>query len=390
MFKGIIDFFKHEIQLNKEYYQSLEPSEAVLASNGENDEIEMTYQGLTFKVPKPITNEEYQRKRKAEEAWLEAHYDLNSVQGIQSIPERSDLPRPPNADSDGFRNYTCDIDYYLRFKSAEFEKKGNAELAILCLRKSNAIRMVSRRGYRKDDYYALVRLLARYGFTEDAKVEKDKLDEFFGANDNDALIADIGSRVTDQIRGDAKRMGTDLVIMSVHGASCPDCARYQGRVFSLTGRDKRFPRLPPEISLYGGVHPGCGHTFSPYIHGVNDPMLEYTLTLQNNVAQRYRKDIVAFSNRPFIDDRLPADIEKAKEHAAKLEAERQQQQYYHAHMIEIEAQRGIDKRDYKWLQENLPDICPKSYSGYKRMKNGKTKNYQKIVAKAKALGRSIS
>lgn len=57
--------------------------------------------------------------------------------------------------------------------------------------------------------------------------------------------------------------------------------------------------------------------------------------------------------------------------------------------IAFETQRGIDKRDYEWLQENLPDICPKSYSGYKRMKNGNTKNYQIIVAKAKEMGREI-
>ena len=118
-------------------------------------------------------------------------------------------------------------------------------------------------------------------------------------------------------------------------------------------------------------------------------MLEYTLRFQTNVKPEYRKDIIAFSNRPFIDDRLPEDIANAKEHADKMAAEREKQQWYYDHIIEIEAQRGIDKRDYKWLQDNLPDVCPKSYSGYKRMKNGNTKNYQKIVAKAKESGRDI-
>ena len=118
-------------------------------------------------------------------------------------------------------------------------------------------------------------------------------------------------------------------------------------------------------------------------------MLEYTLRFQTDVRPEFRSDIVAFSNRPFVDDRLPEDIEAAEKHNAKLEAERQQREYYSAHIIEIENQRRIDKEDYKWLQVNLPDICPKSYSGYKRMKNWNTTNYQKIVARAKELGRNI-
>lgn len=328
------------------------------------------------------------QKRKAWEDWLETHYDLNSAKGIQSIPERSDLPRPPDADSGGFRNYICDVDYYLRFKSGWFEEAGNIELAILCLKKSNAIRMVSRRGYRKLDYYRLVQLLAQNGMLEEAAAEKAKIDDFFGKDEIDSLAAWEPIAIK-QMYDFAKRDRSDLVIMTVHGLSCPDCAKYQGRVFSLTGQDKRFPKLPPEISLYRGVHPRCGHSFYPYIHGVNDPMLDYTLKFQTDVKPEYRKDIVAFSNRPFVDDRLPEDIEQAKKHAAKMAVEYEKEQWYYDHIIEIEAQKGVDKRDYKWLQDNMPNICPKSYSGYRRMKKGNTKNYQKIVASAKELGRNI-
>lgn len=267
MFKKVLNFIKNEIQLTKEYYQNLEPPEQSPALNddgfGDDDEIQITYQGLTFSVPKPITNEEYQYKRRAAEAWLEAHYDLNSAEGIRSIPETGDLPRPPDSDSDGFRDYTCDVDYYLRFKSAWFEDAGNIELAVLCLKKSNAIRMATKRGYKKDDYYTLVRLLARSGLVKEAQEERRKIDKFFQGYTIDNLI-------------------------------------------------------------------GTG------------PML--------TKEERHMED---------------SDIER-------------------------EVQRGIDKRDYKWLQENLPDICPKSYSGYKRMKNGNTKNYQKLAARAKEMGRDIS
>lgn len=49
---------------------------------------------------------------------------------------------------------------------------GAIELAILCLKKSNDIRMVSRRGYRETDYCSLASLLARNGFVEEATAKK--------------------------------------------------------------------------------------------------------------------------------------------------------------------------------------------------------------------------
>lgn len=36
------------------------------------------------------------------------------------------------------------------------------------------------------------------------------------------------------------------------------------------------------------------------------------------------------------------------------------------------------RHEYYWLQENLPDMCPKSLSAYSRMKNANSNNYQKI------------
>lgn len=63
--------------------------------------------------------------------------------------------------------------------------------------------------------------------------------------------------------------------------------------------------------------------------------------------------------------------------------------YKDKYWIELEARRRIEREKYEWVQENLPDICPKSFSGYMRMKNANTKNFQKIVAEAKRLGRII-
>lgn len=356
---GIFGLFKHKVEHKESYTET------------------------AFCTPDPISNDEYQQMREKEVDWLEAHYDLTSAAGIMKIPERSDLPRPTFGDGGGFRSYTGDVDYYLRRKSGEYEEAGNIDLAILCLRKSNAIRMVSRRGYNKEDYYDLVRILARHGFLDEAKEEKEKIDSFFGSGDVD-LVLPSGEEMAQQIVQDARDLGTDLVIMEPHGCACPECAKYQGRVFSLSGSDKRFPRVPSAFFKYGSLHDGCSHQFYPYMYGfaTNKTDLEYALSIQKIKNWGYRRNIVSFSNRPFVDDRPVEDIEEAKLYEEKANQEWKHKQELYDGMIEFEYQRGIYKSEYKWIQENLPDICPKSYSGYMRMKNGDTKNYQKIVSAA--------
>lgn len=54
--------------------------------------------------------------------------------------------------------------------------------------------------------------------------------------------------------------GLELVEMSQHATSCPTCKPYEGKVFSLTGNDKKHgeaPDLP--------IHPNCKHSFLPYL-----------------------------------------------------------------------------------------------------------------------------
>lgn len=54
--------------------------------------------------------------------------------------------------------------------------------------------------------------------------------------------------------------GVELVEMSHHSSACPICQPYEGKIFTLTGKDKRYgeaPDLP--------IHPNCKHSFLPYI-----------------------------------------------------------------------------------------------------------------------------
>lgn len=55
--------------------------------------------------------------------------------------------------------------------------------------------------------------------------------------------------------------GIELVRISRHANSCDICKKFEGRIFSMTGRHEEYPRLD-EIPPF---HPNCGHTLTSYI-----------------------------------------------------------------------------------------------------------------------------
>ena len=66
--------------------------------------------------------------------------------------------------------------------------------------------------------------------------------------------------------GQALREGIDLVECDIVSPTCDSCAVYQGRVYSISGKDKRYPALYQTAfkSGYSIIHPNCRHSWSPY------------------------------------------------------------------------------------------------------------------------------
>jgi hypothetical protein len=93
-----------------------------------------------------------------------------------------------------------------------------------------------------------------------------------------------------------QELDNDLVRMSHHLSSCPICAMYEGRIYSVSGKDKRYPSLASinkgAVVTYGTVHPNCRHRFTNYIEDLN--------TDAENEQNRIN------SNKPFIDSRSDA------------------------------------------------------------------------------------
>jgi hypothetical protein len=62
---------------------------------------------------------------------------------------------------------------------------------------------------------------------------------------------------------DAELLGNDLTYLPAHPFACPLCIMWQGRVYSISGKDKKYP--PKENAIDGGVgHPNCRHQWLLY------------------------------------------------------------------------------------------------------------------------------
>jgi hypothetical protein len=62
---------------------------------------------------------------------------------------------------------------------------------------------------------------------------------------------------------DAEYFEKDLMILETHPNSCPLCAPMQGKIYSRTGKSKRYPSI--EVAYSHGVgHPNCKCVFSIY------------------------------------------------------------------------------------------------------------------------------
>jgi len=96
--------------------------------------------------------------------------------------------------------------------------------------------------------------------------------------------------------GRALENGTDYVKCTEIYPTCEICARYQGKIYCISGKDKRFPALF-ETALrrgYAIMHPNCRHEFVPvWLELLDDEELSKEL----NAAQFVGKDTRSVQER---------------------------------------------------------------------------------------------
>lgn len=140
----------------------------------------------------------------------------------------------------------------------------------------------------------------------------------------------------------------DLIYVNSVGITCSVCAQYQGRVYSLSGRDERFPTLlekPP-------YHAHCVHSAYPWIERYED--------------QEEIERMLVESNRPFEDNRAERNIKRYNE----LQREKSKKNDTRKQWIR-----------YKSRMPDLPDL--KTFASHKARN---TKKYQEWMADYREIG----
>jgi hypothetical protein len=95
--------------------------------------------------------------------------------------------------------------------------------------------------------------------------------------------------------------GYDLVEIIKNNTSCPICSAYEGRVYSVSGNDKRYPPLfGTAFGIYANIHPNCRHVLAPFIEALKDPdeikEAKRVSNLSFNVDRRSESQRKAYEN----------------------------------------------------------------------------------------------
>ncbi len=147
--------------------------------------------------------------------------------------------------------------------------------------------------------------------------------------------------------------GYDLVEMTTHYPTCDKCSQFQGRVYSLSGKDKRFPSLMQTAfkSGYRNVHPNCRHSIIPYIEEMH--------------TDKENQQAVTDGGKPFEDKR--SDAEKGL--YSKQQADNRQIRQ--------------DRYQYERYKAKLGVDAPKGFHAFRRIKKADSKAWDSLQAKYK-------
>lgn len=137
-----------------------------------------------------------------------------------------------------------------------------------------------------------------------------------------------------------QQLGYDLVKFSVHYPTCEVCAPVQGRVFSISGNDKRFPALSEVPGFDQGfktIHPNCRHVL--------------IVTVEALWTDEEREKYLADAKKPIRGDTRSAE-----------EVDR-----YNATQAE-KRERWQDRRQWEKYKAALGDDAPQTFSGFRAVK----------------------
>lgn len=145
----------------------------------------------------------------------------------------------------------------------------------------------------------------------------------------------------------------DVDLFTVHGRedTCEECAAHRNIVFSMSGKDDRFPHLDPKTQI--PFHPNCRCIIRPYV-------IEYKTDEEMKEMRENGRNY-----DPYKDPRTKKQREAyEKDQRAKRKAREELKQYQH-------------------MLSTLGKEAPKTLGAFRRMKRADTDNYKKLINKTR-------
>lgn len=149
--------------------------------------------------------------------------------------------------------------------ATEFKRMEKMDLAIACLRKSNEISdyaeipiLTEKEYLRLINYVQLAK--GKELADAESKIIYTRHPEFLDRRISN--LEGIHNTITQ-----CRKLKRDLVIVNTH-SSCPICGKYNKKIYSLSGKNKRYPKLPSEIINSGGFCPNCFLGLNIYFEGL--------------------------------------------------------------------------------------------------------------------------
>lgn len=185
-------------------------------------------------------------------------YDMDTLEGINAIP----VPAQNYNTGDWKKDR---IDYLLQRKATEHKKNGRMDLAIACLRKSNELIDCDPEHFLgQKEYIRLYKYIKSTGDETSANLELEKMKqkhpEYWDKRISNLL------RIKEQIARN-QQSRNDLVFVATNN-SCPICSKYNKIVYSISGKSRRYPKLPTEFTHNGGFCPDCSVGISTYFENL--------------------------------------------------------------------------------------------------------------------------
>ncbi|MCD8192872.1 MAG: phage minor capsid protein [Oscillospiraceae bacterium] len=245
------------------------------------------------------------------------------------------------------------LDYVLRMHASLLWVNDKYDLAILCLEKATQLMAYSTIGWQQKDFFRIVDWLTELGRFKRAAEWRAWIEK------NTKTMQDLEQESFSRTLESCQFLQTDLVEVGSVGTCCSICAKYRNRIYSLSGKDKRFPKFPKDF------HMSCGLHVSPFIYGVMEPRFKC-------------KNYILHSWRPFIDCRS----KKEKQAHIKWLEDIEKTKYR-------ERPADLNHIVYYWFKPKFPNDFPKSLSAFSRMRNANTEKYQALVQKIEKAGYKI-